>query len=222
MVTALGREVRSRPGGWGILQVGDEGYGEINQTGGSLDTIYMKIADSSTTGEGVYTISGGSVDVHRYIYLINGDKATMTVAGSGSDSIKMSRFIGLADTTLNLQLDAGGITVMEVYGTSSDPYRDAVLRGNVTLDTLAGFSANVGDSFNLIWSANNIETNSMTFVDLSSGYEFDWSIVDNVAVDGTAGTGKMLVASVIPEPATLGMFAFIGGAMLWIRRKFMI
>ncbi len=208
--------------GWAILQVGDEGYGEINQTGGSLDTLYMKIADSSSTGEGVYTISGGSLDAHRYVYLVNGSKSTMTVEGSGIDHMKMDRFIALAGTTLNLELDAGGITVMEAEGTASDPYHDAVLRGDVTLDTLAGFSANVGDAFNLIWSANNIETNSMTFVDLSGDYEFDWSIVDNVASDGTAGTGKMLVATVIPEPAVLSMVVFLGGAMLWIRRKFMI
>jgi len=32
----------------------------------------------------------------------------------------------------------------------------------------------------------------------------------------------MLQVTVIPEPATLGMVAFLGGGMLWIRRKFMI
>ncbi len=192
-------------GGWGRLSVGNEGYGELNQTGGTLDTEYMKIADSTTTGEGVYTISGGSVDVHRYIYLVNSGKATMTIAGSGADEIKMSRFIALAGTTLNLQLDENGTTLMEVYGTSSDPYHDAILRGTIAVDTLASFNAPSGTVFDVIWSANNFETTSGTFAftNLSDRATFDWQVVTK---DNNGVSGQMLQLVVTSSKSPLDLW----------------
>ncbi len=174
-------------GGWGRLSVGNEGYGEINQTGGTLDTEYIFIANSTSTGKGLYTISGGSVDVHRYISLVNTNAgfATMAVAGSGASQIRMSRFSAVAGTTLNLQLDANGTTLMEVYGTSSDTYRGVVLRGTVAVDTLASFNAPSGTVFDVIWSADYIETTSMTFINHSDFASFSWQVV---AKDG----GQML------------------------------
>jgi len=190
------------PGGWATLIAGDEGYGEINQSGGSLDTLYLKIADSSTTGEGSYTISGGSLEVHRYVELVNGNKATMTIEGTGSESIRMSRFVASADTILNLQLDAHGTTLMEVYGTASDPYRDAVLRGTVAVDTLPGFSAPSGSVFDVVWSASAIETASMGFTNLGDFATFDWRVVakDN---NGVPGQMFQLVVTTSKSPLDL-------------------
>ncbi|MCK5849659.1 MAG: hypothetical protein KAH23_01995, partial [Kiritimatiellae bacterium] len=189
--------------GYAVLQIGNEGYGEINQTGGTLDTLYMKIANSTTTGEGLYTISGGSLDVHRYVYLVNTNagKATMTVAGSGADSIKMKRLVQNSGTTINLHLDENGTTLMEVYGISSDSFKDAVLRGTISVDTLDSFNAPSGTVFDVIWSANNIETTSMSFSNLSNLATFDWQVVTK---DNNGQPGQMLqltvTSSTIPPP----------------------
>ena len=117
----------------------------------------------------------------------------MTVEGSGASSIRTSRFVQLADTTLNLQLDSGGITPLEVVGTAADPSRDALLRGTLVVDTLPGFNAAPGTVFDLIWSANNIETTYMSFISHSDSVGFWWQVVDK-------NGGKMLQATVLAEP----------------------
>jgi len=189
-------------GGWGRLSVGNEGYGEVNQSGGTLDSEYIFIANSTSTGKGLYTISGGSVDVHRYISLVNTNAgyATMTVAGSGASQIRMSRFSAVAGTVLNLQLDDNGTTLMEVYGTASDVYKGVVLRGTVAVDTLEGFNAPLGTVFDVLWSAVNIETTSMTFINHSDLAGFSWQVV---AKDG----GQMLQLVVTSARTPLDLWA---------------
>ena len=203
-----------------IIHVGDDGYGKIDQTAGDIKAGWL-IAGYVSGGEGGdYTISGGSVDVASYIYLHYGD-SSMTVDGSGADYIRANRFL-VGGHTMNINLDASGSTLIEVDGLAGSSYYSAYVNGTWNIDTLAGFSGTVGDTYDIMWTAVDfINTNTLNLVNVGST-EFDWSIIDNVASDGTAGTGKMLRVTVIPEPATLGMFAFIGGAMIWIRRKFMI
>jgi len=43
----------------------------------------------------------------------------------------------------------------------------------------------------------------------------------NAAADGAYQLGAVSF-EVIPEPATLGLFALLGGGMLWVRNRFMI
>ncbi len=43
-----------------------------------------------------------------------------------------------------------------------------------------------------------------------------------VMIVGTAAYGTEVTVAMIPEPATLGMVALLGGSILWIRKKFMI
>lgn len=201
------------------LTVGYNGHGEIDQTGGSISAERIFLGQAAS-GDGTYTISGGSVDVNSYIYLNYGD-SSMTVEGSGADHIRTKRFI-LAGNTMNIDLDADGATLIEVNGTAADAARDARVNGTWNIGTLAGFDGTEGDTYDILWAANDItDTSGFNLVNADST-EFEWSILDNVASDGTVGTGKMLQVTVIPEPATLGMFAFMGGGLFWIRRRFMI
>ena len=82
------------------------------------------------------------------------------------------------------------------------------------MDVLAGFSGTLGDTYDLIWTANGFQTDGMVINNLGST-EFDWDVV-------TKDGGEVLQATVIPEPATMGLFALMGGGMLWIRCRFMI
>lgn len=201
----IGTGTAEPPTGYGIFAVGNEGYGEVNQTGGSLDAIYLKIADSTTTGEGVYTISGGSMDIHRYVKLSNGNKSTMTIAGSGADHIKTKRFELIAGSTLNLQLDENGSSLIEVVGTENDSWmNDALLRGTVTADTLEGFNAPTGTVFDVLWSAALLETTSMTFTNLSDRVSFSWQVV---AKDNGGVPGQMLQLVVASAKTPLDLWA---------------
>ena len=55
--------------GWGIISAGRHGRGVIRQTGGSFEGNYLKVAEYSD-GFGSYMLSGGSLDLHAYLYLV--------------------------------------------------------------------------------------------------------------------------------------------------------
>jgi hypothetical protein len=74
-----------------------------------------------------------------------------------------------------------------------------------------GDALELGDTFDLVDAGQisgtaTFDDSGVTFAD--AAYSLDYS---NFNVDGTI--------TVIPEPATLGMVAFAGGALLWIRRR---
>jgi len=97
------------------------------------------------------------------------------------------------------------------------------IRGVFELDTDGTFNGVNGDVYNIAWASDVILTNdTLSVFTVLSGTEFELGILENVDQYGNAGTGQMLQVTVIPEPATLGMLAFVGGGMLWIRRKFRI
>ncbi len=188
--------------------VGQDGTGEVNQTGGRFELPVLVLANN-VGGTGVFTISGGSIDATGYIQIKHAGSA-FVVDGSGADSIDTGWLLG-QDGTLQINLDENGSTLINVGD-------DGVVLTNMTLsiDTLAGFDGQVGDTYDLIWtaSANGIDTNDLAFVN-DSATDFDLGIVSK-------NGGEALQLTVIPEPATLGMVAFLGVAMLWIRRKFRI
>ena len=189
--------------GWAKLIVGDAGYGRVEQTGGSVDANYLILADE-TSGEGRYTISGGSLDIHRYAFLER-STATMTVAGSGIDHVRVNKFILNPGATLNLQLDTGGITPIEVIGTTAGN-EDAILKGTVAVDTLDGFSAPAGTVFDVLVSSNDIlnTATDMTFTNLSDAAEFSWAVV-------TDGSVKKLQLTMTAGPSAFDAWAADSG-----------
>ncbi|MCK5676582.1 MAG: PEP-CTERM sorting domain-containing protein, partial [Verrucomicrobia bacterium] len=203
----------------GVIFVGRHGQGTLDQTGGDIDASHLILGEGD--GSGDYTISGGSLDLSSgYLRLYGADdSSTFTVSGSDADHIEVNRFL-LGNELMTVELDASGSTLI----TADDTGTASELNGTFALDTLVDFSGVANDTvYDIMWaSAGFINEGSLTFSDLSTTAEFEWSILDNVGADGLAGTGQMLQVTVIPEPSTLGMLAFVGGAMLWIRRKFMI
>ncbi len=43
-----------------------------------------------------------------------------------------------------------------------------------------------------------------------------------LALGAPGGTDSLYIYNIIPEPATIGLFGFLGVAMLWIRRRFAV
>ncbi len=204
--------------------VGYDGTGDFNQTGGALEVARLRLADDARS-TGTYSISGGSLKANAYITggTAAGSDGTFEVLGSGATSIEAAN-ISFYDDTLRVVLDENGSTLMVADKSINTNYNGQIdIRGTFELDTDGTFDGVVGDVYNIGWASDTILTNGMTtFTVLSGTAEFEYSILDNVDRNGNAGTGQMLQVTVIPEPATLGMIAFVGGAMVWIRRKFMI
>lgn len=175
--------------------------GLIDQSGGVMN---LDALDLSSSG-GTYTISGGSLDVQGNIWSAGG---MFVVDGSGATSIDADNVL-FWDDTFRVLLDENGSTRVDVA--------DVAEITKLEVGTLAGFNGTVGSTYDIMWSGTGFQNSGgdIVLTDLDSE-EFGWSIVS----DG--GTGEILQLTVIPEPATLGMVAFLGGAMLWIRRKFLI
>jgi len=197
------------------LGVASGATGIINQTGGEFwlaggADMYMGVASGSTVS---YTISGGSIMNESGWFSVNRG-SIFTVNGSGATDIELNDLNIENASTFAINLDAGGSTL--VKGTAGVDF----LAGQSTvleLDTIAGFNGVNGDAYDLFWAPTGlIATNDMTFANLSGTTDFDLSIVS----DG--GSGEFLRATVIPEPATLGLIGFVGVALVAARRFFLI
>ena len=169
-------------------------------------------------GAGVLDISD-SATLNLDGYLVTG-KASSSIYVRGSDAtIIVARFAvdSPGTDTLTFFMDAGGNSLIDAVGTASSSYNGAALNDlAIVLEDEGTFVANVGDTFDLIRSATVITTNSsFSLVENIAGYEFSHAIVAD-------GGDTVLRMTVIPEPAALGLVAFAGGVMFWIRRTFMI
>jgi len=169
--------------------LGDEGVGTINQTGGKLSLNANMVFANTNTASGTYTISGGEIDttLGRWVLLKNAG-ALFVVDGSGATSIEMSRLDVADGGVVRINLDAGGSTL--VKSSRTDAGQGLRLSGTLELDTITGFNGAIGDTYDLFWAqTGNMDTNNMTFSDISGIADFELGIV---AKDG----GEMLQATV--------------------------
>lgn len=195
--------------------------GDMVLSGGVVNVGRVIMAYNNTSTSSL-EISGGVFDASGYLSLEDGT-GTMTVNGSSS-TISMDRFaIKAAEGhTLNLGLDAGGVTTIFVNGDiagSGDAYEGATLNDlAIVVDDLAGFNGTIGSTYDIVSSASYITTNGLSVTSLvtANGITgFDASIV-------TVGSNEVLRLTAIPEPSVISMIALFGGGVMFFRRKFMI
>ncbi len=199
----------------GNFELGHNGSSVATISGGTMNASQIKLANGATSTSSL-TISGGVVDASSYIWMQAGT-ATMTVNGS-SASITADRLLVDAGNghTLNFGLDAGGVTPINVDGTTAGSYDSADLNDlAIVLDDLVGFGG-VG-TYDLIVSAENLTESGLTVTDTfdDAGLTTSWAIVSE-------GGNEILRATVIPEPATLSMFALVAFGAVVVRRRFLI
>ena len=119
-------------------------------------------------------------------------------AGSGGDYVLSGDFVQRSDGYTASHVDAVFTMKLFVQGGSE-----------VTVDSTAGAFPSTGY---LNMPAHHV---AQTYNGLAAGdYTVEFTI--------SGGQGALDNASLVPEPATLGMVAVFGGALLFIRRKLMI
>lgn len=191
-------------------------------SGSGITTVY-EIEDSGNAGAGYANLTTG----------------TLTMWSQSGEKMEMSILSGRVEVTANLSLvsDGNGTINMRdgllhaVSGTTSDAQFNMLAggTGNVTVDAIADNAYNV-----------NFETGNLGSFTLgsknggSAGGVWEWSIGNgNISIDGVTVTdaaqfsitstgGNDTTMALIPEPATFGMMAMIGGGILFIRKRFMI
>ncbi len=224
----------------------DKGSGVLNMSGGTLNASDRLTLGYGAGTAGDMVLSGGSVNLGRvimaynntstssleisggvfdagssgsgYLSLENGT-ATLSINGSASTIGTARLAIKAAEAhVLNLGLDAGGVTTINVTGDkgAGDTYEGADLADlAIVVDELAGFNGTVGSTYDIISSATYISTNGLSVTSNITGLDFEPSIV-------SVGNNEVLRLTVIPEPSVISMIALFGGGVVFIRRKFMI
>ncbi len=173
----------------GLFYVGMAGHGSLYQSGGTNENTELIIANQAGLG-GLYSISGGTLTASKYISLHSAD-AVFEVDGSGADSIEAGAILAPAGT-LRFKLDEDGSTLVRAVGGYDD--RGIELSGaTVEVETLAGFSGEIGDTYDLMWSANGFTADGMVFTNLGS-VNFGWDIVPE-------NGGETMRLVVLPDPA---------------------
>jgi hypothetical protein len=185
----------------------------FNQSGGDFTSNRLKLGMNDGS-DAEFKISGGTFTLNYYMSVYY--DATFKVSGSGATSIRMPQ-LGMSRAagnghTLAVELDAGGSTLIEVYGLSTDSYYGAMLdNATLTVNTLMGFDGIAGDVYDILHSATTITTAGLVFNNLS-GTQFSWAVIDD-AIRG----GQTLQLTVLPEPMTIALMSI--GGLLFIRRR---
>ena len=75
-----------------------------------------------------------------------------------------------------------------------------------------------------VWSPVTTANIDLSTITGASSVEIRIGVADNLDNSGAAAfvQGVQLNGTVVPEPATVGMFSLMGGALIFIRRRFMI
>lgn len=154
------------------FRVGQQGHGVVNQSGGTAELRGVILADSAGSS-GLYSISGGSLSVDKYIFGHTAN-AVFEVEGSGATSIETDSVLFPAGT-LRFKLDENGSTLVKAMGGYNDRGIE-LTNATVEVETLVGFDGVVGETYDLMWTTNGFLTTDMTFVD-NSAAGFEWSIV---------------------------------------------
>jgi hypothetical protein len=179
----------------------------VNQTMGTLAGNGQLISNPGTASN-----HDTRLNVTKLELGTDGTLGLITSSGAGSDYVVDL----MKNETHQFDLSKVGTTLDNDFldleaGTFEVSFHNAI----IALNTISGSDAlELGDTFTLISgdAFSGIAIFDDTDVNYSDvGYSFDTS---NFNVDGTI--------TVIPEPATLGLVAFAGGAIFCIRRTFMI
>jgi len=192
--------------------------GSITQTGGSV-TVYSKSGMSLGSGgsNGTYTISGGELKMLATNYDMHvGRTGTGTFNIIGDDAsirlgiITFSEGAG-ADATLDLDIDAGGISPIEIVS-GGHAYINNGTAGTRTLDISLSAAPPAGDLVLL----DNLGAGNVlkgTFDGLPEGApvqasfggkDYSWNISYAYGPDGND------IALTIPEPSTLVLLGLVG------------
>ena len=189
---------------------GDVVYIDDDLFGNSLSTMPTLSAAQTIAGLLIGDGSAGAVDINTGADLtVNG---WMYVGGvSGSSTLNMNGGVADVENLLWATRDAAGSGHINLYGgVITTAAMSMTGDGTGTMDITEGSIVVTGAFDGGGWDFLT-----------ASGFITAYGGTGTVMRDFNAGTGQTTLYA-IPEPATLGLVALLGGGILWIRSRFMI
>jgi hypothetical protein len=224
-VTQSGGQVRAKNGVFLNYNVGANGVYHFQS--GTLTTASLEFR-SQNGSTNPFDWTGGTLKATAIAYTTNvtGSLLTFNQAagildptkfnGDGSvNEISVLTVSAGGTNAANYALSAAGVLQMQLAGTDTNSYDKLVVEGSFTAGgTLSvsltnGFSVTLGDTFNII-DANSFSGSfsNIYLPTLSGGLGWDTA---NLMSTGTI--------TVIPEPASVGLFVVSGVGILILRRR---
>ena len=159
--------------------------GSVVMTGGTFECGRLFVGNN---GDGLLEVANNStLTVNGYVNMLNGT-GTFNVKGSGA-TIELQYLAVNAGKghSLNLSLDAGGISLIDVKDLNSGfTYASKAILGDlkIVVDEMPGFSASVGDTFDVIKAEDGITTNtSISVASLIDGLAFSAAVINIAGSD---------------------------------------
>jgi hypothetical protein len=178
---------------------------EVAGSGGALNLNVGQLTMWSQFG-GNMTLSvlSGNVEANSLHLIAGTSRGTINVLDG------MLHAISSITGAVQFNMLAGGSGDVTVDGVENNVFSVNFETGNAGSFTLGSkFGGNAGGVWEFAVANGFISIDGVAETDLAN-----YSI--------TSSGGNDTTISVIPEPATLGMVALLGGGILWIRKRFMI
>lgn len=185
----------------GLINVGTSTYLHAGTAGfvnnGTLNTADL-ILGNVASGVSTFT-NTGDITTTGWLYL--------SLAGSGTFNMN-----GGTVNTATFKMDQAGTGHLQLDG-------GTIIAGGLGLDGSANNTIDITGGTMLVNGGDR--SGDLAFV-ASLGYITAYGGAGTVVTEYDAGLNQTKMYATIPEPATLGLFALVGGGTLWVRKKFMI
>jgi hypothetical protein len=170
--------------------------GVLNLTGGDVAVNRLGLAQYAGS-TGTVSISGGSLVASNYISGYSGERV-FEVVGSGATKIETDT-IYFYDDHFRVKLDENGSTLVKAVGGS---YNGGINLSTslFEVDVLSDFNGSVGDTYDIMWTADGFQTTDMVFSNMNSNATFSWDVVSK-------DDGEVLQLTVLTAPSGYDLWA---------------
>ena len=210
----------------------------VRLEGGTISSGGDTALRGGSNGSGITTVF--EIETTDYASTVNLNTASLTLWSQWGEKMELSILAGQVQVAGSMSLVSDGNGTINM----GDGLLHAGSLGgsDATINMLAGGIGTVviDDMNNNALSSINFGTGNLGSITYgenaggTAGGQWEWAVTHGwVSIGGVVDTdlasysittagGNDSTLSVIPEPATLGMVALVGGGMVWIRKRFMI
>jgi hypothetical protein len=185
--------------GW----TGTGGTATATQSGGTIDALNVHIGHDDADVDGVFNISGGTLNWSQAIRVGTLGSGTLKVEGTGATISGHNIFLN-EHSTLQFNLGASSVSALEGNNLTIDSAADLIIDGS-------NFTGENGAVIDLITfggtKTGTFDTSNITFQNFGSG------LAGEIGYDADS-----MYMTVIPEPATLGLVMTAGIGLIALRR----